>query len=127
VGLSYGRPLAVTRPLTVVQTCFTASEVPLFGLEEVIIGAQMRDDAWSREDWEGEPNLFEQGPHRVQVPTDGFERADHMTVMAGENRSVGVVSPGGYEALRFGHGDLIVTGVARNGPHSTSSRTWHRT
>jgi hypothetical protein len=115
VELSYGRPLAVTGPLTVVETCFAASESSLFPLEEVITRAVLRDDAWSREDWEAEPGLFEPGPERVVVPSDSFEHATRIAVVATQDRSLALVSRGKYEALRFDHSGLVVTAVARAG------------
>ena len=68
-----------------------------------------------REDWEGEPYLFEQGRGRVIVPSDGFEYLARMAVVAGQDRSLALVSRGQYEALRFDHDGLVVTAVARSG------------
>jgi hypothetical protein len=115
VTMSYGRPLAVTGPLTVVQTCFSEADCSFFPLQETIKRAELRDAAWSREDWEAEPPVFEQGPETIQVEAAGFENHERAVVVAGQERRLPVVSHGGYEALRFAYGGLVITAVARSG------------
>jgi hypothetical protein len=115
VVMSYGRPLAVTGPLTMVQTCFSEADCSFFPLPETIRRAELRDAAWSREDWEAEPPVFEPGPETIQVEAAGFEHHERAVVVAGQERRLPVVSHGGYEALRFAHGGLVVTAVARSG------------
>lgn len=111
VVLCYGRPLAVAGPWIEVDTCFSERECFLPALEEAITRAELRDRAWSRQDWEGEPEMFEP----VQVPADGFERHERGGVVAGQERGLSVMSRGGYEALRFVHDSVVVTAVARLG------------
>jgi hypothetical protein len=115
VVMSYGRPLAVTGPLTVVQTCFSEADCYLLPLQETIGRAELRDAAWSREDWEAEPAVFEPSPEKIQVQAAGFEHDERAVVVAGQERRLPVVSHGSYEALRFTHGRLVVTAVARSG------------
>jgi hypothetical protein len=115
VALSYGRPLAVKGPLTVIETCFSRADCTLLPLIEVITRAELRDKAWSREDWEAEPGLFSPGPEHVQVDEDGFRHTDRPLVIAGQIRRVPLVSREGYEALRFEYDHLVVTAVARGG------------
>jgi hypothetical protein len=115
VVLSYGRPLTVTGPLTVVETCFSEADCYLPALEEAIRRAELRDEAWSREDWEAEPAVFDAGPEEVQVQAEGFDHHDRAVLVAGQERRVTVTSHGSYEALRFTHGRLVVTAVARLG------------
>lgn len=114
VVLSYGRPLAVAGPFTVVETCFSEQDCCLPELEETVWRAALRDEAWRREDWEGELNVFGLEPE-VQVPADGFGREERAVVVSGQERSVEVVSRDGYEALRFVQDAVIVTAVARPG------------
>jgi hypothetical protein len=49
------------------------------------------------------------------IPPAGFEHHERAVVVAGQERRLPVVSHGGYEALRFAHGGLVVTAVARSG------------
>jgi hypothetical protein len=51
----------------------------------------------------------------VQVPAGGFGRGERVVVVAGQERRVPAVSRGAYEALRFDHGSVVVTAVARSG------------
>jgi hypothetical protein len=113
VVLCYGRPLAVAGPLTEVQTCFSG-DCDVLTLQEMIIRAELRDQAWAREDWEADPGVFTSVPE-VQVPADGFEHHELVVIVAGQERHVPVASRGHYEALRFDHGSMVVTAVARTG------------
>jgi hypothetical protein len=61
VVLCYGRPLAVAGPLTEVQTCFPDRDCDLPTLHETITRAELRDQAWAREDWEGDHGVFAPG------------------------------------------------------------------
>jgi hypothetical protein len=83
-------------------------------LEKTITRAELRDQAWSREDWLGEPGVFDPMPE-VQVPADGFERHERTVVVARHERRLPVISHGSYEALRFVHDSIVVTAVARLG------------
>jgi hypothetical protein len=100
--------------LTVVETCFSEADCDMPALEETITRAELRDDAWAREDWEGEPPVFGTIPE-VQVPSDGFDRQERAVVVDGQERRLPVVSRGRYEALRFVHDSMVVTAVARLG------------
>jgi hypothetical protein len=114
VVLCYGRPLDAAGPLTEVETRFSGGEGDLPALQETITRAELRDQAWAREDWEGDPGVFVPVPE-VRVPADGFERRERVVVVAGRERRVPVISRGSYEALRFDHDSMVVTAVARAG------------
>lgn len=114
VALCYGLPLRVAGPLTEVQTCFSDRDRDLSTLQETITRAELRDHAWAREDWEGDPGLFSPVPE-VQIPADGFERHERIVIVAGQERRVVAISRGSYEALRFDHDSTVVTAVARAG------------
>jgi hypothetical protein len=114
VVLCYGRPLDAAGPLTEVQTCFAGGDRDLPALQETITRAELRDQAWAREDWEGDPGVFAAVPE-VRVPADGFERRERVVVVARQEHRVPVLSRGGYEALRFDHDSMVVTAVARSG------------
>ena len=114
VVLCYGLPLRVAGPLTEVQTCFSDRDCHLPTLQETITRAELRDQAWAREDWEGESGVFEPWPE-VQIPADGFECHERVIVVAGHERHVRVLSHGSYEALQFDHDSVVVTAVARAG------------
>ena len=62
-------------PFTVVETCFSEQDCCLPELEETVWRAALRDKAWRREDWEGEPHVFGLEPE-VQVPADGFGQGE---------------------------------------------------
>jgi len=112
--LCYGRPLAAAGPFTEVQTCFSEQDCDLLTLQETITRAELRDQAWAREDWENEPGVFTSVPE-VQVPADGFEQHERIITVAGQERHVPVTSRGRWEALRFDHEPMVVTAVARAG------------
>ena len=114
VVLCYGRPLAESGQLIEIQTCFEEQDCFVPSLEEAITRAQLRDRAWARQDWEGDLGVFSPDPE-VQVPADGFERADRIVVIAGQERRIPVTSHGRYEALQFVHDSMIITAVARLG------------
>jgi hypothetical protein len=114
VVLCYGLPLRIAGPLTEVQTCFSDRDCHLPTLQETITRAELRDQAWAREDWEGESGVFEPWPE-VQIPADGFECHERVIVVAGHERHVRVLSHGSYEALQFDHDSVVVTAVARAG------------
>lgn len=114
VVLCYGRPLAVAGQLVEVQTCFAERDCYLPALEETITRAELRDQAWARHDWEGDPGMFSPAP-QVRVAADGFGRDERIVVVASQERRVPVVSHGGYEALRFAHDSMVITAVARQG------------
>lgn len=114
VVLCYGRPLAVAGPLTEVETCFSERNCDVPTLQETLTRAELRDQAWAREDWEADPGIFTSVPE-VQVPADGFEHHERIVVVAGQERHVPVASRGRCEALRFDHGSMVVTAVARAG------------
>jgi hypothetical protein len=114
VVLSYGRPLAVDGQLIDVETCFSERDCFLPALEETLTRAELRDQAWAKHDWEGDPGVFSPDPE-VTVPQDGFERQERVVVVAGQERRVPVLSHDRYEALRFTHDSMIVTAVARLG------------
>jgi hypothetical protein len=114
VVLCYGRPLAVAGPFTEVQTCFSEQDRNLLTLQETIIRAELRDQAWAREDWENEPGVFT-SVLEVRVPADGFEHHERVITVAGQERHVPVTSRGRWEALRFDHESMVVTAIARTG------------
>jgi hypothetical protein len=112
--LCYGRPLAVAGQLIEVQTCFAEQDCFVPSLQEAITRAEVRDRAWAHQDWEGDLGVFSPDPE-VQVPADGFERADRIIVVAGQERRISVTSHGRYEALQFVHDSMTITAVARLG------------
>jgi hypothetical protein len=114
VVLCYGRPLHTAGPLTEVETCFPGGEADRPALQETITRAELRDQAWAREDWESDPGVFAPVPE-VRVPAEGFERRERLVVAAGQEHRVPVISRGSYEALRFDHDSMTVTAVARTG------------
>lgn len=114
VVLCYGRPLHTAGPLTEVETCFPGGEADRPALQETITRAELRDQAWAREDWESDPGVFAAVPE-VRVPAEGFERRERVVVVAGRVQRVPVLSRGSYETLRFDHDSMTVTAVARTG------------
>jgi hypothetical protein len=114
VALCYGRPLHTAGPLTEVETSFPGGEADRPALQETITRAELRDRAWSREDWQSDPGVFAPVPE-VRVPAEGFERRERLVVVAGHEHRVPVISRGGYEALRFDYDSMTVTAVARSG------------
>jgi hypothetical protein len=114
VVLSYGQPLRAAGPFTEVRTCFPGGDCDWPGLQEAITRAELRDRAWSREDWADDPGVFAFVP-AVRVPADGFERHELLIVVAGQEHRVPVLSRGSYEALQFVHDSMVVTAVARAG------------
>jgi hypothetical protein len=100
VVLCYGRPMAVAGQLIEVDTCFAERDCFLLSLKEMITRAELRDQAWARQVWEGVTEVFSPYPE-VHVPEDGFERDERIVVVAGQERRVPVISHGRYEALRF--------------------------
>ena len=87
VALCYGLPLRVAGPLTEVQTCFSDRDRDLSTLQETITRAELRDHAWAREDWEGDPGLF--SPFlKCRIPADGFERHERIVIVAGQEHRV---------------------------------------
>lgn len=114
VVLCYGQPLAVAGQLIEVQTCFAERDCYLPILEETITRAELRDEAWARQDWDADPGVFEPAPG-VQLMADGFERDERVVAVAGQERRVPVISYDRYEALRFVHDSTVVTAVARLG------------
>jgi hypothetical protein len=114
VVLCYGRPLHTAGPLTEVETCFPGDEDDRPALQETITRAELRDRAWAREDWESDPGVFAPVPP-VRVRAEGFERREHLVVIAGQEHRVPVISRGSYEALRFDHDSMTVIAVARDG------------
>ncbi len=114
VVLCYGRPLGVAGPFTEVQTCFSGGDCHLPTLQEAITRAELRDQAWAREDWEGDPGVFALVPE-VQAPDGGFDRHHRIVVVAGQEHRVPVISHDSYEALQFDHDSMLVTAVARTG------------
>jgi hypothetical protein len=115
IVLSYGRQLAVVGPLTEVETCFSDRDCYLPALQETITRAELRDQAWTREDWEDGHGVFGDPMPEVQVLAEGFERHERVVVVAGQERRLPVMSRGSYEALRFVHDSMVVTAVARLG------------
>jgi hypothetical protein len=114
VALSYGRPLTAAGQLIEVETCFAEGDCFLPALEETIIRAEMRDEAWARHDWTAEPDVFGPIPD-VHVPAGGFERHDRVVMVAGQERQLGVTRHHRCEALRFTYESMVVTAVARLG------------
>jgi hypothetical protein len=114
VVLCYGLPLRVAGPLTEVQTCFSDRDYDLPTLQETITRAELRDQAWARENWEDDLGVFDPWPE-VQIPAEGFECHERVVVVAGQERRVPAISRGSYEALRFDHDSKVVTAVARAG------------
>jgi len=114
VVLSYGRPLTSDGQLIEVETCFAEPDCFLPALEETITRAELRDRAWARRDWTAEPSVFAPVPG-VHVPAGGFQRDEHVVVVAGQERQVPVTRHQGCEALRFAHDSKVVTVVARLG------------
>lgn len=114
ITLSYGRPYTAAGPFIEVQTCFVEEEGYLPPLEEPITRAGMRDDAWAREDWKTEVEVFETAP-QVQVPEGEFEHHQRAVTVAEHQRYLPVLSRGRREGLRLSQDSMIVTAVARNG------------
>lgn len=114
VVLCYGWPLTAAGPLTEVETCFPGGDCGRPALQETITRAVLRDQAWAREDWEGDPGVFADWPE-VRVLADGFEQHERVVVVGGQERRMPVISRGDYEALRFDHDSMVVTAVARSG------------
>lgn len=115
MSLSYGRPLAVSGQLVEVATCFSEPDCEMSSLQEAIARAQQRDAAWAREDWENAPEMSEPEPFGIPVLSAGFHRQERPVIIAGQQRVIPVVSRDGYEGLRFRHGSMLVTAVARLG------------
>lgn len=118
VVLCYGRPLRIGGPLTEVETSFPGGEADRPALREAITRAELRDQAWAREDWESDPGVsapVHTPVPEVRVPAEGFERRGRLVVVAGQEQRVPVISRGSYEALRFDHDSMTVTAVARSG------------
>jgi len=117
MSLSYGRPLAVSGQLIEVATCFSEADCELPSVGEAIVRAGQRDAAWEREDWENAPEMSGSEPFEgpVQAPVPGFDHVERPVIVAGQERLVPVVSRSGYEGLRFRHGSMVVTAVARLG------------
>jgi hypothetical protein len=126
VVLCYGQPLRIAGQLIEVETYFaetlaaqtgaTVKELMRFApaLQETITRAELRDQAWAKHDWMDETSVFSPEPP-VEVPADGFERAERIVVVAGQERRVPVLSHGNCEALRFVHDSMVITAVARLG------------
>jgi hypothetical protein len=126
VVLCYGRPLRIAGQLMEVETYFaeslavdmgtTVKDLVRFapGLEDTITRAELRDQAWAEHDWMDETSVFSPDSP-VEVPADGFERAERIVVVAGQERRVPVLSHGNCEALRFVHDSMVITAVARLG------------
>jgi hypothetical protein len=114
VELCYGRMLSVTGPLAEVQTCFSDHDCYPSTLQEAIIRAERRDQAWAQKDWAADTGVFSPVPE-VRVPADGFEQCERHIVAAGHEHLVTVISRGTYEALRFAVDSTVVTAVARTG------------
>jgi hypothetical protein len=114
VVLCFGRALTAAGPLTEVETCFPCGDSDRPALQETITRAELRDLAWAREDWEGDPGVFADWPE-VQVPAGGFDHHERVVLVAGQEQLVPLLSRGSYEALRFDHDSMVVTAVARSG------------
>ena len=114
VELCYGRMLNVTGPLIEVQTCFYDDDGDSSAVQEAIIRAELRDQAWVRKDWAADTGVFSSRP-AVQVPPDGFKQSERQIVAAGRDYLVPVISRGVYEALRFTADATVITAVARMG------------
>jgi hypothetical protein len=114
VELCYGRMLNVTGPLIEVQTCFYDDDGDPSAVQEAIIRAELRDQAWARQDWAADTGVFSPVP-AVQVPADGFKQSERQIVAAGHDYLVPVISRGVYEALRFTADATVITAVARMG------------
>jgi hypothetical protein len=115
ISLSYGRPHAVSGQLIEVATCFSEPDCDLPSPQEAIARAGQRDAAWARGDWEDAAEMSGAEPFEVPVPPTGFDRQERRVVVAGQQHGIPVVSRGGYEALQFRHGRMVVTAVARRG------------
>lgn len=114
VVLSYGRPLTAAGQLIEIETCFAEPDCFLPALEETITRSELRDQAWARRDWMGEPSVFGPVPD-VHVPAAGFERHERVVVVAGQERQIPVTLHHRYEAMRLVHESMVVTAVARLG------------
>jgi hypothetical protein len=112
VVLCYGRPLVVAGQLIEVETCFAERDCFLSALEETITRAELRDQAWAQQDWEGDRGVFSPHPE-VRVTADGFGRDERIVFVAGQERRVPVISHGCYEALRFVHDSMVITAVGQ--------------
>jgi hypothetical protein len=114
VELCYGRMLKVTGPLIEVQTSYYDDDGDQSAVQEAIIRAELRDEAWVRKDWGADTGVFSPVP-AVRVPEDGFTQSERQIVAAGHDYLVPVTSRGVYEALRFTADAAVVTAVARMG------------
>jgi len=114
VELCYGRMLNVAGPLIEVQTCFYDDDGDSSTVQEAIVRAELRDQAWVRKDWAADTGVFSSMP-AVQVPADGFKQSERQIVAAGHDYLVPVISRGVYEALRFTADAMVITAVARKG------------
>jgi hypothetical protein len=54
-------------------------------------------------------------PFEIPVPAAGFHCQERPVIIAGQQRVIPGLSRDGYEGLRFRHGSMLVTAVARLG------------
>jgi hypothetical protein len=114
VVLAYGYPHAVSRPFTEVETCFAGSSSAAPSLEVAIARAEHRDESFAQWEWVDAGGPFDDETPAT-VPAGGHRRDQRMLSVDGTERPAVVVSRGDYAALRFRHGAVIVTAVARFG------------
>jgi hypothetical protein len=113
VALSYGRPMVLDGPFIEVVTCFSERNPGGSSPEVAIAGAEHRDAAWARQDWDV-ADEFDPDPDEV-ISQPGFVRTERLVTVDREQQMILAVSRHGYEALRFRRGPVVVTAVARHG------------
>jgi hypothetical protein len=125
--LAYGHPFDVAKPLIEVATCFSEPYCYLPSVGQALARAEHRDAAWARNDLGELVGVFSPAnrpSEEVPVPEDVLTRQRRAADVDGEQRAMQVVSLRQYEALRFRHGPMVVTAVARWGfPDPLSFRT----
>jgi hypothetical protein len=120
----YPHPLDVARPLIEVMTCFRVARCHLPSIKKALTRAKHRDAAWAGGEWENATGPFSASHPEAPIPDSGFAYQRRTVVIDSEQRTVAAVSFGQYEALRFRHGTMVVTAVARFGfPDTLSFQT----
>jgi hypothetical protein len=114
IVLAYGHPHDVRKPLIQVQTCFSDEDCWPPSLEEAIARAEHRDACFARRDWMAAGDFFDPCPG-LAVPDRALDRTERILAVDGQERTGTVVSHGDYAAVRFSHGPVVVTAVARMG------------
>jgi hypothetical protein len=123
VLLCYGKnPLDAAEPVIEMQTC--PDDDDWYGppaLNDVLTRAVLRDIARASRPLRLVHSVWDENFHsqgegfRVTAPEDGFAAAQRSIIVQATEQETTVISHGHYEALRFHHGNLIVTALARHG------------